>query len=252
MFWEIVGALFFFFYVLPVLVALLFTKEFWIFIGCLILIIILLVGGLIWLADTNSRKNSQSPIAESQQNIESATTRPEKSSENVSQAPMSKPGDVNEESRENEMKSVVKALPAMDEPQVNEETAIAEIPSGYFSIGSTKAAVLAVQGSPTAVMGNLWWYGASSITFESDRVSGYSNTFNGLHVILLPTSDVATVKARGYFTIGSTKDEVLAIQGTPDNVMGNLWWYGASSVTFSRGVVESYSNSFGNLKVSYR
>ena len=55
-----------------------------------------------------------------------------------------------------------------------------------------------------------------------------------------------------YFTIGSTEDEVLTIQGQPTTIQklsnSKLFFYGTSMITFSNGKVESFSND-GNLKV---
>ena len=56
--------------------------------------------------------------------------------------------------------------------------------------------------------------------------------------------------AQDYFTIGSTIDEVLAIQGTPTSVSGNWFRYGTSAVIFEEGKVRSWDNSgFPKLKV---
>ena len=35
-----------------------------------------------------------------------------------------------------------------------------------------------------------------------------------------------------FFTIGSSKDEVLRIQGQPTSTSRYMWWYGSSYVTF--------------------
>ena len=51
-----------------------------------------------------------------------------------------------------------------------------------------------------------------------------------------------------YFTIGSTKNEVLAVQGQPDTMMRTMWWYGSSFVSFENDKVRGYSNK-GNLKI---
>jgi hypothetical protein len=53
----------------------------------------------------------------------------------------------------------------------------------------------------------------------------------------------------GYFTIGSTEDEVLAVQGTPTGIAFNTWSYGLSSVTFENGMVKSFHNFSNNLKI---
>ena len=54
-----------------------------------------------------------------------------------------------------------------------------------------------------------------------------------------------------YFTIGSTKDEVKKIMGSPtsiDKLMNEVWWYDVSYITFENGKVSAYSNN-GNLRV---
>ncbi|RYZ24713.1 MAG: J domain-containing protein [Chitinophagaceae bacterium] len=56
------------------------------------------------------------------------------------------------------------------------------------------------------------------------------------------------------FTLGSTKEEVLKIQGDPTEkyfyeTIGEVWYYGFSSVTFNDGRVSQFSNKERNLKV---
>ncbi|MDB5054248.1 MAG: hypothetical protein JWM44_2298 [Bacilli bacterium] len=64
-----------------------------------------------------------------------------------------------------------------------------------------------------------------------------------------------SVDAReGYFTLGSTKDDVRAVMGDPDNVQKLLseerWSYGFDSITFSQAEqVVTYNNISGGLKV---
>lgn len=51
-----------------------------------------------------------------------------------------------------------------------------------------------------------------------------------------------------YFTIGSTKDDVLRIQGQPTTVSERFWWYGFSYVSFGNGRVDGWNGS--NLKAT--
>ena len=55
---------------------------------------------------------------------------------------------------------------------------------------------------------------------------------------------------RGYFTVGSTKNEVLAIQGQPTRFDSSTFYYGTSWVNFdSNGLVENWtSSSYNKLK----
>jgi outer membrane protein assembly factor BamE (lipoprotein component of BamABCDE complex) len=124
-----------------------------------------------------------------------------------------------------------------------------EIPS-FFTLGSDKNEVLLVQGTPTRVDGNKWFYTFSEIQFKDNRVSGYDNYFGNLSIRILPSySPVAVdeVLQRGYFTIGSSKDEVLTVQGTPTSIQGNFWFYRLSNVLFRNGKVQYVVNSDGNL-----
>ena len=52
-----------------------------------------------------------------------------------------------------------------------------------------------------------------------------------------------------FFTIGSTKDEVLALQGTPESLTDSSFTYEYSRVYFKDGRVSSWSNIGKNLKV---
>jgi serine/threonine protein kinase len=133
----------------------------------------------------------------------------------------------------------------------------------YFGIGSSKDEVRAVQGTPTGVIngngftGDIWNYGFSSVDFTmKGYVKGYSNISRNLRVRVRPSKKDT---AESHFVLGSTKDEVLAIQGTPteiisgDRSIGDIWWYGFSSVQFStNGAVVGYSNIGRNLRVKVR
>jgi hypothetical protein len=58
-----------------------------------------------------------------------------------------------------------------------------------------------------------------------------------------PVSDAHT------FTLGSTKDEVLQVEGTPTSIdtpnslYGEIWWYSASTIEYSRGRVKRWNGS---------
>jgi hypothetical protein len=43
-----------------------------------------------------------------------------------------------------------------------------------------------------------------------------------------------------YFTVGSTKDDVLRVQGTPDKMTAGVFSYGPSEVYFRNGRVDSW------------
>jgi len=70
-----------------------------------------------------------------------------------------------------------------------------------------------------------------------------------------PTNGRAISGAANFLTIGSTKNDVARIQGTPSKVSefrssGSWWTYGYSRIEFDRnGRIESWDNYGGNLKV---
>jgi hypothetical protein len=118
----------------------------------------------------------------------------------------------------------------------------------YFTLGSTQEEVLAVQGTPSGIIGSTWHCAYSSIDFVNGKVKGYSNISRNLRVKLLPKVETF-LQSPGYFTIGSTQDEVLAVQGTPTGIIGSTWRYGYSSIDFHNGEVKGYSDISKNLKV---
>jgi hypothetical protein len=92
------------------------------------------------------------------------------------------------------------------------------------------------------------------VQVQNGKVASWSNSpADALRVKMLPTSgtDENAARARGYFTIGSTKDEVLGAQGTPTSFSDTQWIYGYSRVQFQGGKVTGWSNSPANpLKAS--
>jgi curved DNA-binding protein CbpA len=134
-----------------------------------------------------------------------------------------------------------------------------------FTIGSTKNEVLNIQGNPTRTTKfdmldeEIWYYNSSSVTFKSGKVDEYSDNSNILKVKYNnETQDVnESQNFNSYFTMGSTKNEVLIIQGNPtrttkfDMLDEEIWYYNSSSVTFKSGKVNEYSDNNNILKVKY-
>jgi len=114
---------------------------------------------------------------------------------------------------------------------------------GHITIGSTQDDVLLVQGTPTKVEGNRWFYGFSELIFKNGRVTEYDNYFGNLKVILIPSIPSSPENRLSSFTIGSPSDQVLAVQGTPTSVHGNRWSFNFASVSFRDGKVYDVSDS---------
>jgi hypothetical protein len=117
---------------------------------------------------------------------------------------------------------------------------------GYFTLGSTKDEVLAVQGTPTKFGGYQWTYGSSTVDFNNDRVVSWNQFYGSPLKVKMVPSAAAMSDAKGYFTLGSTKDEVLAVQGTPTKFGGYQWTYGSSTVNFSNDRVVSWNQFYGS------
>lgn len=117
----------------------------------------------------------------------------------------------------------------------------------FFSLGSTRDEVLRVQGTPTRLDGNRWFYGFSEIHFRNGRVEDFNNFFGNLKIRMLPSKPADPPVQKAFFTIGSSRDEVLAAQGTPTSVSGNVWFYRFSNIIFRQGKVQYVIDSEGEL-----
>ena len=137
----------------------------------------------------------------------------------------------------------------------------------YFTRGSSQDDVLHVQGTPTKIQTYTyeghgtedWEYGYSTVTFSipGGRVTEWNDFDGNLKVRLLPKTGQSSTP--GYFTRGSSQDDVLHAQGTPTKIQTYTyeghgtedWEYGYSTVTFSipGGRVTEWNDFDGNLKV---
>jgi len=124
-------------------------------------------------------------------------------------------------------------------------------PPAFITIGSTQNDVLLVQGTPTRVEQDKWFYGFAEIRFKNGHLIEYDNYFGTLKMRLVPAVP-AGPQGKKVFTVGSSPDEVLALQGTPTSVHGNLWSFDFSSVFFRDGRVQYVTNSDGTLRFQPR
>ena len=110
----------------------------------------------------------------------------------------------------------------------------------HFTYQSTRDEVLSVQGTPTHFGENTFHYGYSTVQFRDDRVIGWNQAASFPLMVELKPSVPTSTK---YFTKGSTRDEVIASQGTPDQYSDQIFKYGQSSVSFESGRVVSWYES---------
>jgi hypothetical protein len=102
----------------------------------------------------------------------------------------------------------------------------------YLTIGSTREEVLEQQGPPTASSEDKLVYGKSELYLKDGSVVGWriDSVSSPIRVKLWPHSSVnPDLKS---YTIGSSKDEVLVIQGTPTAFTEDTFEYGRSIVYF--------------------
>jgi len=125
---------------------------------------------------------------------------------------------------------------------------LVEEPPAFFSLGSSKDEVLAVQGTPTRISNQIWTYGFSEIRFRDERVVAFDNFFGNLKIRMLPSGAGGAETGKDFFTIGSNPDEVLSVQGTPSSVQGDMWFYHFSNIIFRRGKVQYVFDTPGILR----
>ncbi|MGA3117546.1 MAG: J domain-containing protein [Syntrophobacteraceae bacterium] len=131
------------------------------------------------------------------------------------------------------------------QPSVPEDPAPAP---AYITIGSSEEEVLLVQGTPTRVERDKWFYGFSELVFKNGRVVEYDNYFGNLKIRVLPSALSGPEPSGNFFTIGSTPDEVLALQGTPTAIHGDRWSFDFAVVIFRDGKVHDVTSSDGTLR----
>lgn len=111
----------------------------------------------------------------------------------------------------------------------------------YFDVGSSIGEVYTAQGVPTATEDNIWHYGKSKVYFDKGRVLRWEE--NPDYPLRIRKSLQIGEPSVTFFGKGSSKKEVIAIQGTPDRDAGNVWDYGVSRVYFENGHVKSWDES---------
>ena len=122
----------------------------------------------------------------------------------------------------------------------------------YLTVGSTRDEVLAQQGPPTASSEDKVVYGKSELYFKNNLVTGWKIDLasNPIRVKLWPQS--AVDPDLGYFAAGSTKDEVLVVQGTPTAFSEDKFDYGGSEVYFRNDRVVSWKSDTGSVPLKVR
>ncbi|MGF1518616.1 MAG: hypothetical protein ACFCVB_12535 [Nodosilinea sp.] len=132
----------------------------------------------------------------------------------------------------------------------------------YWTLGSDRDLVLAIQGTPSQTMQfqtscqQTLRYGDSVVELNNGYVKQYNNLDGSLRVLADGPMVLSAQAAPGSWTLGSSEAEVVQIQGTPtrqEQYTSNRFTtlhFGKSSVMFENGQVISYLNSDDTLKVA--
>jgi len=112
----------------------------------------------------------------------------------------------------------------------------------YVTLGSTRDEVLAQQGTPTASFEDKVVYGKSELYFKNGTVAGWrvDPVSSPIRVKLWPQYTINP--SPEYFSIGSSRDVVLAVQGTPTTLDEDKYEYGGSEVDFRNNKVVDWKN----------
>lgn len=113
--------------------------------------------------------------------------------------------------------------------------------NNLIAYGSSMGDVHEIQGNPTKIEGNTWYFDKSYVKFRDGKVIEWSSDV--LHPLKTDPFKQANRKADRLFGKGSTKEEVMRIQGKPVYMTDTMWDYGASKIYFSEDKVVSWYNS---------
>ncbi len=143
------------------------------------------------------------------------------------------------------------AVPQMEEPIVAPKTPARQLATikaakaaplkvyPYLTIGSTRDEAIDQLGTPTAFTENKLVYGKSELYLKDNSVIGWriDQVSSPIRVKAWPGSRVDPELSS--FTVGSSMDVVLAVQGTPTTFSEDKFEYGRSEVLFqNRRVVQ--------------
>jgi hypothetical protein len=118
----------------------------------------------------------------------------------------------------------------------------------YLTSGLTTMEVLSILGNPTSSSGEKMFYQGSEIDFRNGQVAGWKiDSKSPIRVKLWP--DRAPVPGTAAFTVGSSKSDVIALQGTPSLFSDNEFGYGGSVVFFQNDHVVSWKEDPGSVQL---
>lgn len=133
---------------------------------------------------------------------------------------------------------------------------------GVWSAGSVRELVTAIEGRPSRTIQldtqckEILYYGNSQIELIHGAVAQYRNIDNNLHASSLETVVAQQLTQGSQWTLGSPKETIYAIEGTPGRVNSyesldmELLYYGDDVVELRGDRVVAYSNFDDTLSVT--
>ena len=121
-----------------------------------------------------------------------------------------------------------------------------------ITIGSTRDEVIALQGPPTESSDDKLVYGHSELDLKDGSVIGWKIDphSNPIRIKLWPEHSVDT--SQTFFTVDSTKDDVLVVQGTPTSFSKDEFDYGGSAIYFRNNRVASWKNDLSSIPLKVK
>jgi hypothetical protein len=114
------------------------------------------------------------------------------------------------------------------------------------TLGLTRDEVIAAQGEPTSSTRDKLMYNESELDLKDGKVVGWKvDPRSPLRVKVWPEGPVDS--SLRSFTVGSTKDEVLVVEGTPTSFSQDRFDYGRSAVYFRDGRVVAWKDGPGSV-----
>lgn len=118
----------------------------------------------------------------------------------------------------------------------------------YVTSGLTTLEVLSILGSPTSSSGEKMFYKDSEIDFRGGHVVGWViDPKTPIRVKLWP--DGAPLPGLTHFAVGSSKSDVIALQGTPTLFSDNRFGYGSSVVFFQNNRVVGWKDDPNSVRL---
>jgi hypothetical protein len=185
-----------------------------------------------------------------QQSAPNATEGPSNDSPVASKQNSQSPGRPN--SVRNSAQASNSAQPANERAAAHGTQPEARKMSSYLTVGSTKDEVLAQLGTPTASSDDKLVYGKSELYLKDGAVVGWriDPVSSPIRVKLWPEAPVDP--GLDFFSYGSSRDAVLAVQGTPTAFSEDKFEYGGSVVYFQNKRVVSWKNDPASIPLRLR